>query len=238
MINKPLIFIPAKGTSTGLPGKNLKLFCGYPLFVWSIAAAYQNNSDCHVLVSSDDDKILELSKKFGANPIKRPKNLSTSLTPMVECLKHSIQSFSTKENISNEIVILQPTSPLRPPGLIDEAIYLMKKYNATSVMPLAEQSPKQLFIENQLVKFGYPKGAQRQELKKTYYDCGVIYVVLKSNILNNDFYGNKIRPIFFNKSQCVDIDTPEDFEFARQMFTLNSATYRELFKWIQSKSET
>ena len=118
-MGKILAFIPARGGSKGIPNKNIKLFNGKPLIQWTIKSALKSKLINKVIVSSDSKKILSLSKKFGADVILRPKNISGDLATTASAIKHYIKN--TKESFDT-IVLLSPTSPLRKKKDIDNAI--------------------------------------------------------------------------------------------------------------------
>ena len=109
-MNKILAFIPARGGSKGIPNKNIKLFNGKPLIEWTINSALKSKLISKVIVSSDSQKILSISKKLGAETVLRPKNISGDFATTESAIKHYIKN--TKESFDT-IVLLSPTSPIR-----------------------------------------------------------------------------------------------------------------------------
>ena len=81
--------IPARGSSKGIPGKNLIDFCGKPLLAWSILQAAAAKSVDEVFVSSNDPEILAVAQQFGARPIVRPPELATDHSSSEEVLVHA-----------------------------------------------------------------------------------------------------------------------------------------------------
>lgn len=125
-MNKKLFLsiIPARGGSKRLPRKNILKILDKPLIAYSIEAGLNSKYIDKLIVSSDDDEILSISKDYGAEIIKRPANLAEDTTTTFDTLKHVV------ENISEEyeyIVLLQATSPLRKSSHIDEAIKLLEE---------------------------------------------------------------------------------------------------------------
>ena len=118
-------FIPAKGTSKGLPGKNKRLLNGKPLVAYSIEAALASSLD-RVFVSTDDEDIAAIAKNFGlAVPFLRPASLSGDTDTIEAALSYTLDSLFQKEGYTPKgIVLLQPTSPLRTTTHINEAIAL------------------------------------------------------------------------------------------------------------------
>ena len=126
---KNVIIIPARGNSKGMPNKNLTKFCGKPLLYWSIKQGLKNNFNANVYVTSDSKKILEFSKKNGAIPILRPKNISHSKSSSESAIKHACENIHYKVR---NIIFLQATSPLRLPNDINNAFKKFKvmKYDS------------------------------------------------------------------------------------------------------------
>ena len=124
-----LAIIPARGGSKRLPRKNILDLCGKPLISWSIEAALKSKYISKVVVSSDDEEILNISSNFGADIIKRPYELANDTATTFDTVKHTIDNFENYDYI----VLLQPTSPLRNEKHIDEAIELLEEKQADEV---------------------------------------------------------------------------------------------------------
>ena len=120
---KYLAVILARGKSKRLPGKNLKKINGKPLIAYTILSALNCKYLDEIIVSSDDKKILKVSKKYGANILKRPKHLATDKAKTSDTLIHVIQ----KNLTFDYVILLQPTSPLRNENHIHDAINLLEK---------------------------------------------------------------------------------------------------------------
>src|SRR5260370_22112711 len=114
--------IPARGNSKGIVRKNLLDFCGRPLLSWSILQARAAETVDNVYVSSDNDEILEVAKREGAVPIRRPAEFATDTATSESALAHALDDIETgrRKPISRD-VFLPTTSPLREPGYIDAA---------------------------------------------------------------------------------------------------------------------
>ena len=101
MINdkKVLAIIPARGGSKGLPGKNIKELCGKPLIAWSIEVAKACCNIDRIVVSTDDDRIAEVAKKYGIEiPFMRPAELATDTTSIVDVLFHMLDWYKKHDN--------------------------------------------------------------------------------------------------------------------------------------------
>ena len=131
---KFLAIIPARGGSKRLPRKNVLDLCGKPLIAYTIEAALKSKYIDKVIVSSDDEEILNISSNFGADIIKRPIDLANDTATTIDAIKHTIDNFENYDYI----VLLQPTSPLRNEKHIDEAIELLEKKKADAVVSVCE----------------------------------------------------------------------------------------------------
>jgi len=123
LMNKTfLAIIPARGGSKRLPRKNLLDLCGKPLIAWSIEAALKSKYISKVIVSSDEEEILNIAKEYKADFIKRPDELASDTATTFDALKHTLENVEKYDYV----VLLQPTSPLRDEKHIDEAIELLE----------------------------------------------------------------------------------------------------------------
>ena len=120
---KYLGIIPARGQSKRLKNKNILDLHGKPLVAYTIKAALKSMYLDRVVVSSEDRAILKISNRFGADTLKRPKNIAKDTSTTFDVIKHVINNIKGFEYV----VILQPTSPLRDEKHIDRAINFLKK---------------------------------------------------------------------------------------------------------------
>ena len=93
MDNNPriLAIIPARAGSKRLPGKNIKELAGKPLIQWSMEAAKNSALLTEVIVSTDDEKIVELAKEIDVNvPFVRPQYLAQDKSSSIDVIKHAI----------------------------------------------------------------------------------------------------------------------------------------------------
>ena len=131
--------IPARGGSTGIFKKNLALISQIPLIAYSIEAAKNSKLVDRVIVSSDDDEIIKVANKYGAEtPFKRPKEISEDKSKMIDVLRHVVNFLHYSQETIEAIVLLQPTSPLRTGQNIDEAVNKFRFSKASSVVSVTE----------------------------------------------------------------------------------------------------
>lgn len=129
---KILAIIPARGGSKGIPRKNIKFLGGKPLIAYTIEAATSSKYIDRTIVSTDDEEIAKTSRGFGAEVIKRPKNLARDKTPTEPVIEHVLKVLKQKNYSPDIIVLLQPTSPLRNKMDIDDAYvqFIRGKYDS------------------------------------------------------------------------------------------------------------
>lgn len=118
---KTLAIIPARGGSRGVVRKNMRMLCDKPLLYWTIAAAQLSHVD-GIVVSSEDNDILTYADEFReVVPLRRPAELATDTATTDSVLLHVLEEVDP-HRMYDAVVTLQPTSPVRPPGLIDECV--------------------------------------------------------------------------------------------------------------------
>jgi N-acylneuraminate cytidylyltransferase len=223
MVKKPpeiLGVIPARGGSQSIPRKNIREIGGYPLLAWSIAAARHADLVTRVIVSTDDREIAALARVYGAEvPFIRPAEFARNETRDLPVFKHAIEWLESNEGYQPEIIVqLRPTSPLRPPGLVDEAIELLLLNEiADSVRSVTtpSQNPYKMwtlsggFLEPLLPsKLDEPYNAPRQSLPITYWQTGHIDVFRKRTVREkSSLTGDRILPVMVDPTYAIDIDT-------------------------------
>src|SRR3972149_11434895 len=122
-----LALTPARGGSKGIPRKNIRLFAGYPLIAWSIAAAKLASSVTRVIVSTDDPEIAAVARECGAEtPFLRPSELAQDATTDLPVFEHALKWMEEVEGYHPDIIVqLRPTSPIRPRTMVDDAIRIL-----------------------------------------------------------------------------------------------------------------
>jgi len=229
-----LAIVPARGGSKGLPNKNILPLLGHPLIAYSILAAKKSSLVSRVLVSTDSPVIAEVSKKYGADvPFIRPSELAADLSRDLEVFQHALQWLDKNEGYKPDLVIqLRPTSPVRPKGLLDDAITRLNKSDADSLR-IVTASPitpyKMWFVDNEtsimmpllsLDGVAEPFNEPRQSLPKTYWQIGTLDVIRPEVILNkNSMSGQRILPYVVGHELAVDIDDLQSFKKAEEVIT-------------------
>jgi CMP-N,N'-diacetyllegionaminic acid synthase len=228
MINnkKILAIIPARGGSKGIPKKNIKLLKGKPLIAWTIEEAKKSCFLDKIIVSTDDEEIMKVAKKWGAEvPFLRPSELAQDDTPGIAPVLHALEYFLDYEYV----VVLQPTSPLRLAEDIDNAIYLCEKNKSNFCVSVMESKiiPEWMFrINNRgvLEPLNYIREIpyQRQKVKKTYVLNGAVYVGRKEALIKNQsFLTPETIPYIMPSKRSIDIDDIIDFEYCEYILGRN-----------------
>lgn len=228
-----LAIIPARGGSKGIPGKNIRSFGGYPLIAFSIAAAKQSATVTRVIVSTDDKKIAEAARTFGAEvPFMRPAELAQDDTTDLPVFEHALRWLAENEGYHPDLVIqLRPTSPVRPRNCVDEAVALLNAHpeadSVRGVVPSGQNPYKMWHVEEKSGKMQplmtldgvrEPYNAPRQSLPPTFWQTGHIDVIRPTAILEQHsmsgacILGFKIDPRF-----TVDLDKPSDWDAAEKL---------------------
>jgi N-acylneuraminate cytidylyltransferase len=219
-----IALIPARGGSKGVPQKNIKNISGNPLISFSIISGLESVHINEMYVSSENRKIQEISKKFGAKIIKRPSNLAKDDSKTIDVVLHTINSLEKKKIDIDILVLLQPTSPLRTSIDIDNAIDTFINNDCESVISVSEleHSPYwSLKLKNNFLtpNFGekYFK-MRRQELPKLYSPNGAIFISTPEYLrTNKTFYSKKALPYIMPSERSIDIDTELDFKMAEMI---------------------
>lgn len=221
-----LAIIPARGGSKRLPRKNILNLNGKPLLAYTIEASLQSKYITKTIVTSDDSEILDISKKYGSDTIKRPDYLASDTATSFDAIEHTI--INQKENY-DYIILLQPTSPLRTTKHIDEAIELLYGKKADAVVSTCEvDHPVQwnMKIKEDLDISEFVKNIdtnRSQDQTKHYRLNGAIYIARTEKLLEEKtfFLNQNIYSYIMNKEDSIDIDDNLDFIISQSILNLN-----------------
>ncbi|NUQ85171.1 MAG: acylneuraminate cytidylyltransferase [Anaerolineales bacterium] len=222
-----LALIPARGGSKGIPRKNIRSFAGYPLIAWSIAAAKQSSLATRIIASTDDEEIASVAREWGAEvPFLRPSELAQDNTTDLPVFEHALKWLEENEGYKPEIVVqLRPTSPLRPKGMVDDAIRILLEHAdadcVRGVVP-AGQNPFKMWRFNGADKplkpllevngIPEPYNAPRQILPPVYWQTGHIDAIRIATITRKkSLTGDVIYPLVIDPKYTVDIDNLQDW---------------------------
>ena len=244
-------FIPARGGSKGIKGKNLKLLHGYPLIAWSIAYALGSELIERVIVSTDSPEIRDAALYYGAEvPELRPSEYATdncSDMQLFEYIKSKLTSWDLDK--FHLIVHLRPTSPFRKyshllTGL--EAVYHDQSISSVRSVQPTDICPWKMFTKNnsgflQPINPSFDVSSNefynlpRQDFPVAYQPNGVLDI-LRVNC-KNGLHGTNIYPII--TETCPDIDTLRDWEMAQSILDskgIDKFVDLSVLKYLEMKS--
>ena len=224
---KILAIITARGGSKGIPRKNIKNLGGKPLIAYTIEVSKQSKYITNLIVSTDDQEIADICKKYGVDvPFLRPKELALDTTKHLPVLQHAVKFMEQKLGmVYDYIVILQPTSPFRVVSDIDECIEKIILTNADSALSMVEvdeNHPMKMkkIVDGKILPFSdkEPEGVRRQDLPLAYKRSGAVYVVKRDNIVEKDvLFGEDLVATVVPIERSIDIDNELDWIKAEYM---------------------
>ena len=226
---KILAIIPARGGSKRLPRKNILDLAGKPLMAWSIEAAKGSKYIDRVILSSDDEEIIKVAKEWGCDvPFTRPKELAQDTTRSINVVTHAIKALTESYN---DVILLQPTSPLRTSEDIDSAIEQFYAKDASSLIGVCEVEHSPLWSNTldesmSMDNFLDDKynNARSQDLPTYYRINGAFYMSRVESVIKNEtfFVKKGIYGFLMSQEHSVDIDTKLDFIIAEAVLKQDS----------------
>jgi len=246
-----LALIPARGGSKSIPRKNIRPFAGHPLIAYSIAAGLWAETVTRVIVSTDDDEIAAVARRYGAEtPFLRPHEYSQDNTPDLPVFQHALNWLAEQQGYRPEIVVhLRPTSPFRRVSHIDEAVYRLvarPETDAVRAVCVPFQNPFKMwrigpdgFMRPLGAELGVPYepyNQPRQMLPDVYWQTGYVDVAWTDTILGkNSMTGEHILPLIIDPSQWIDIDSPDDWRRAERLLESGEVTSDDLGYKIEDR---
>jgi len=233
--------IPARAGSKGVPNKNVRLLDGHSLLAWSIAACLKSSTINRVIVSTDSAEYAALAKSCGAEaPFLRPAAISGDRSTDYDFIVHALDWLASEEGEPDYLVHIRPTTPLRDPKLIDDAVAaFIAAPNATALRSVQEMS------ESAYKTFEIASGGQlkrlaadnteldsannaRQQFPSTYQANGYVDVlstlfIRKAKLI----HGNHVIP--FVTPTVVEVDTEDDFAHLEFQLSQNPSILQKLF---------
>jgi CMP-N-acetylneuraminic acid synthetase len=203
--------IPARGGSKGIPRKNIRLLGGRPLIAWTIEAAKNSSQLSRFVVSTEDPEIKRVAQRWGAEVLDRPPSLATDTASTWDVLKHALTQIPARA-----VVLLQPTSPVRRKGLIDQCIDSYEQWHTDTVATGFNCKFK-------------PYGtytARRQDLKGFFYDDGNVYVIRSGLIHQGKRVGRRIGRFPTSREENIEIDDKFDFWLAEKVMSAKGKMWK------------
>ena len=227
-----LAIIPARAGSKGLPNKNILPLLGHPLIAYSIKAALESKYINRVVVSTDSEKIANISRKYGAEtPFIRPAKFAQDLSNDFVVFNHALNWLEKNEGYRADLVVqLRPTSPVRKTEIIDESIAKLIDSDCDSLRivtpsPITpykmwtiddESKPMKQLLYNEEINESFNQ--PRQNLPTVYWQIGFLDVIKVETILKEkSMSGKNILPLIVDNNYAIDIDDYTSFRKAEEI---------------------
>ncbi len=218
--------IPARGGSKGLPRKNVMPLAGQSLIARAVTAARESGVIDRVVLSTDSEEIAEEGRRAGADvPFMRPPSLAADDTPMLPVLMHAVEAVEAVGEQPAVIILLQPTSPLRKPSHLRDAVARLRESGADSVVSVVELprhlSPDYVMrIADGELKLFLPEGervTRRQDARPAYVRDGTVYAFWRRTLTTHgSIYGARCLPLVIPAEDSVTIDSAADWAAAER----------------------
>ena len=223
-----LCIIPARGGSKRIPRKNIRDFCGKPIIAWSIETAIESGCFDRVIVSTDDEEIAAMAKRYGAEiPFMRPAQLADDYTGTTAVVAHAIEWQNSHGDAADKVCCLYATAPFVRAIDLQEGVDILESSGAEYAFSITSYAfPIQRSIritEKQRIEMFQPEhfNTRSQDLDEAWHDAGQFYWGKAAAWLENKLiFSNESAPVFIPRHRVQDIDTPDDWERAQLMFTL------------------
>jgi pseudaminic acid cytidylyltransferase len=224
--------IPARGGSKRIPRKNIKEFNGKPIIAYSIETALRSNCFDQVIVSTDDDEIAEVARKYGAKvPFVRPDELSNDYVGTIPVIKHAIEWMEDNENPVENVCCLYATAPFIQSQTISKAFQQLKDlrtdycFSVTRFAFPIQRAVK--IVQDNKVNMFYPEhfNIRSQDLEEAYHDAGQFYWG-KAQAFKDELpiFSEVATPYILPRYLVQDIDTLEDWTRAEVMYKVLQKT--------------
>ena len=194
--------IPARGGSKGIPRKNVKQINGKPLIAWTIEAAKESKMIDRYVVSTEDEEIAQIIRGNSVEVLSRPSALATDEATTISVIQHAIEQIPC-----DVVVLLQVTSPIRRPGLIDECVREFKDNEYDSLAT---------GFTCKYIEYG-KNNSRRQDIEGFFYDDGNVYVIKADLIERGERFGEKIGRKVISRWENTEIDDKFDLWLGEQI---------------------
>jgi len=223
-LKKAICIIPARGDSKRIPKKNIKDFFGKPLISYSIELALNSKLFQKVVVTTEDTKIADIAREYGAEVIERPKELANDFVGSGDAVKHAVNYLKSCGEVFDYICTIYATAPLL------QLEYLKKGYDeilkndakmafSVTSMPYPIQRTFKIKSDGRCEMFT-PEyfTARSQDLEEAYQDAGQFYWENLDKEFTDIPFGRDSIPIIIPRHLVQDIDTLEDWKRVELMY--------------------
>lgn len=227
---KNLAIITARGGSKRIPRKNIRSFLGKPIISYSIESALNSGVFDEVMVSTDDDEIAEIAKKYGAKvPFKRSLETSNDTATTTDVIIEVLNEYKKRDFNFDYACCIYPTAPFITADSLKIGLEQMLKSKTEAAIPVVKYSypiQRALLIDSDdTISMLYPEHSRSrsQDLAYCYHDAGQFYWFKVSAIkADMELLKMKASAIVIPETQVQDIDTEEDWILAEMKYKLNN----------------
>lgn len=228
-----IAIIPARGDSKRIPRKNIKPFLGKPVIAYSLAAALDSGLFDEVMVSTDNDEIAEVAKKYGGSiPFKRSDQASDDHAVLADVISEVLKCYQRIGKKFEEFCCILPTAPFIKAERIIEGFDILQLKGFFSVFPVLKYSyPIQRSL-NVNEKSGqatmiWPENLNKrsQDFRPVYHDSGQFYCGKVAHFLKeHTLFTSNSGVIHLSELEAQDIDSEDDWNIAELKFRILMST--------------
>lgn len=222
-----IAIIPARGGSKRIPRKNIKDFLGKPIIAYSIEAAIESQLFDEVMVSTDDEEIAAIARKYGAQvPFMRRAETSDDVATTAAVLEEVLQQYKDQGKTFTYGCCIYPTAPLVKVGTLQDAFALLKEQDYATVFPVLRYDYpiwRSLKLENNTVQMNWPEhlNSRSQDLPAAYHDAGQFYFFDVQQFLQiRKLFTENSGAIELSELEAQDIDHLTDWKLAEMKYKL------------------
>lgn len=224
---KKVAIITARGGSKRIPRKNIKEFCGKPILAYSIQAALEAGVFDTVMVSTDDEEIAEIAKKYGAEvPFYRSEKTANDYATTADVILEVIEEYEKLGQFFDMVCCIYPTAPFLTADKLKDAVQKLENSDADTLIPVVTFSypvQRALVIREEKLVFEYPEfmDSRSQDLEPHYHDVGQFYIMKTETFKESKkiMVGN-ILPFEISEMEVQDIDNQTDWEIAEMKYRI------------------
>ena len=212
---KVVAVLLARGGSKGIPRKNLIDFCGKPLLAWTLEQALAVKTIDSVWVSSDSREILDFARSYGANPIRRPEDLSGDTATSESGWLHAVDVIERQVGGIDLVVAPQVTSPVKEPSDLDRGVELFATGHYDSMFSCSLADDLYFWRRSsdgnlESVNYDWRNRKRRQDHAAQYIENGAFYLFSPQVLRHfNNRFGERIGMVKMEFWKSFEIDSPE-----------------------------
>lgn len=224
---RTVAIVPARGGSKRIPRKNIKDFLGKPMIAYALDALLDSRLFDHIIVSTDDDEIADVSRRHGAEvPFRRPGNLSDDRASTDVVLMHAVSECRRLFGPLRLGCCVYPTSPFLTVEDLAAGRELLLTHKATSSFPVVRYDfpiEQALVLEGARARPTWPEklAANSQDLAVHYHDAGMFYWFdVAKYVQAGELFCHDNVVFVIGADRCQDINTPEDWASAELKYRI------------------